>query len=388
MNYSKYDQGTINLVKDGNVKSLIDSKHSINHIINDLFQIACNYNRSDMILYIHSQGANINTKGTFSNVIYNKNFEIIKYFIRNDVNLIEASEDHVLLLLSVNNEDDIGLDIFKWIYKERPNDDFFKSIEPLLYRIESNIFYIVKWFHSIGCDLFFNNNILFLESIKYNHIDICNYMLENGGKIHPLSMKTAYEYCSSNSINYLESLGEIKPISISYRLILMLSNYYYDKIYFEKINILDEYSLDLLVIACKRGIFNIVKELVDLGINIHYLNEKSFRYACKYNHLDIVNYLLKYNPDVTIENNYAIKHTCICEKNDENIALEIIKILINKGANIHTNNNKCFRNACIYERFNIAKFLYLKDINSHINNDYAYRYSYGKIRKWIKSLNK
>jgi hypothetical protein len=44
--------------------------------------------------------------------------------------------------------------------------------------------------------------------------------------------------------------------------------------------------------ACEEGRLDRVVELVNNGVNIHATNEKGFRSACKYGHLEMIKYLM------------------------------------------------------------------------------------------------
>ena len=56
----------------------------------------------------------------------------------------------------------------------------------------------------------------------------------------------------------------------------------------------EEYSMSL---ACKRGNIEIVKKLVNLGVDIH---ERSYYSASFYGHLDIVKYFVGLGYDIRV----------------------------------------------------------------------------------------
>ena len=114
-------------------------------------------------------------------------------------------------------------------------------------------------------------------------------------------------------------------------------------------------------------------------------------------------YFKKILPDAINNNNYdvvkkCLKHSIMCNKRNNNIIsneekndmlidasingnLEMIKILLEYGANIHVKNNRPLYHACDKEHLDIITFLIKNGANIHLNNDRVLREAckHGKI---------
>ena len=59
--------------------------------------------------------------------------------------------------------------------------------------------------------------------------------------------------------------------------------------------------------------------------------------------------------------------------------IEVAKLLLENGVNIHADNDFAFLLSCLNGHIDVAKFLLKKGANIHADNDYAFRWS---CRNW------
>jgi len=85
------------------------------------------------------------------------------------------------------------------------------------------------------------------------------------------------------------------------------------------------------------GNLSILQYLEEYGADIHTDSEKPFRMACRLGQLELVNYLAQ-----------SEKGTNVSAKNEEALVwavkkgyFEIVKVLGEKGADLHTTNEQC-----------------------------------------------
>jgi hypothetical protein len=110
-------------------------------------------------------------------------------------------------------------------------------------------------------------------------------------------------------------------------------------------------------IACK-----FVSRIIDnIDINEIFINVAELGY------LETVKILINRGADIHIDNDEAIRWASL------NGHLEIVKFLFGKGADIHADNNCAIRMASKNGHFEIVKFLFDKNADIHADNDYAIR---------------
>lgn len=81
--------------------------------------------------------------------------------------------------------------------------------------------------------------------------------------------------------------------------------------------------------ASTKGLFKVVKMLIENGADIHNSNDYPIRIASQNGHLKIVKYLVEKGANINAEDNYALNWSI------KNGHLEIVKYLIEQGAEIN-----------------------------------------------------
>lgn len=182
-----------------------------------------------------------------------------------------------------------------------------------------------------------------------------------------------------------------------------------DKVLFFDIN---ENTLNNLINACKNGNFYLVKSIIESNESNDESNETNdeskqnilehYNYilnvACKYNNINIVNYLLSLNNNnIDISNNNEIPFLIACENGN----LELVKCIINNKIFILTSkyldsniyiSEHAFIIVCKNGFIDIADWLININptLNIHVNNDYplqraCYSSHYNMV-KWLLNL--
>ncbi|BCS82584.1 putative ankyrin repeat protein [Cotonvirus japonicus] len=109
------------------------------------------------------------------------------------------------------------------------------------------------------------------------------------------------------------------------------------------INIPNKY----LVSACKVNAYEIVKLLLDYGLDVNYKNSKALFVSCDY--INICRLLLDYGSDIT-------SGRCLVEA-CKNQNLEIVKLLLDRGFDLYYNNGEAFNVCCVSNNKKICKIL-------------------------------
>ena len=197
--------------------------------------------------------------------------------------------------------------------------------------------------------------IAFERAVKWGHLDIVKYLVENGIDIHTQNDQALKYACIHGRLEVVKYLIENgADISKVYEnnmavLIEVANNGYLNVIkYLLEIINSTEYSEMILLTACVKGHLNMVKYLVEKGTNIHFLNEQSLWSACQQGHLDIVKYL--------IEKGAVINDDMLeCASSKGN--LKIVKYLVERGADVHANDEQTLKSAYAKGYMQTARYL-------------------------------
>ena len=146
----------------------------------------------------------------------------------------------------------------------------------------------------------------------------------------------------------------------------------------------------LLVEAASNGELPLVKYALKNGAYLHFLQHSAVRNAAAEGHLDIVRYLIEQGanipPQALIESvangHFDVVKYLVGEKNvsPNDVALtravlferkDIVKYLIEHGANVRAENDYALRWAARAGHFDLVKLLVEKGANIHAENDYA-----------------
>uniref|UniRef100_A0A6G6ACI4 Ankyrin repeat-containing protein n=1 Tax=Borely moumouvirus TaxID=2712067 RepID=A0A6G6ACI4_9VIRU len=133
------------------------------------------------------------------------------------------------------------------------------------------------------------------------------------------------------------------------------------------------------VLRLNEGKYDIVKYLIENGVNVQARNNEALIRACSEN-LKIVKLLVKNGANIHAKNDEPLYKAC------SNGKIDIVKYLVKKGANINADNGKVLTYACSSGHLNIVKYLIENGADIHANNralEIALEYGYKKIVKYL-----
>jgi len=121
-----------------------------------------------------------------------------------------------------------------------------------------------------------------------------------------------------------------------------------------------------VILGPRRRIdFQVIKELVREGANIHADDDFPLQWAAKNGYLNIVEFLMSKGANIYARNDKALRLAAAAGH------LGVLKHLINKGVNIHTVDNCVLLWAAGNGHLNIVKFLAEKGMDIHVDDDEA-----------------
>jgi ankyrin repeat protein len=212
--------------------------------------------------------------------------------------------------------------------------------------------------NGISCDIIDPEEIMSAIdwAISKKNMEILQLIIANGGQLKDNNLLAASR---NNNVEVVKMLIEQKV----------------------NINVLNNYNVSALILACDKSNEEIVKLLLDANADINHIdndNENALIVACRYDNVEIVKMLLERNKSINENVNEMINKQnkfdftaliSACKKNNT----EIIKLLIENNADIHIqNNNKdtALIWTCSKNNVEICKILIDKGVNVNTQNLY------------------
>jgi ankyrin repeat protein len=122
------------------------------------------------------------------------------------------------------------------------------------------------------------DNLKMMRAATSYNLDLIKELVRNGLDIH-----------CENDFVFEISLGHNKPEITSYVISLVNGN---NK---------DHYINKALVEYAHAGDIQFVKEMIELGGNIHYMNDEAVNWACGFGQLDMVKFLVGLGANIEVE---------------------------------------------------------------------------------------
>jgi len=120
---------------------------------------------------------------------------------------------------------------------------------------------------------------------------------------------------------------------------------------------------DMLDKSIELGILKGVKLAIKNGADVHYGNDLMLVKSCDFGHYDLVKYILSIGLNRWVDS--GLRYSC--QKN----RIDIVKLLLDNGADIHTENEYCLKIAVEYYYFDLTKYLLKRGANIHATNDWC-----------------
>ncbi|AQN68741.1 putative ankyrin repeat protein [Saudi moumouvirus] len=226
---------------------------------------------------------------------------------------------------------------------------------------------MVKYLIESGADINGEFNDSILAASIYGHKDIIDYLLKNGPNFDTINngLMEASGDCFMSIIKYLLESGIDINYNNSFALDIACKNKHLSAIKYlldngSDINIRRD-TLERLGTQ-----FDIIKLLVERGLDKKSINILLIS-ACFCLRLDIIKYLIESGADVHIENDSPLIKAIYSGVYRDNKA--IVQYLIENGANIHVDNNKPLILACEKDQLEMVKLLIDYGANICTNSD-------------------
>lgn len=346
----------------------------------NIVQYFMDYNKfPDVTKYFH------NHKLDFIDVCINERyFDILHYFITNNLYIIESD-----ILIKKNKEiiniiikENIGhlpliYDIMKSfveLYKNKENTNTAnpnqlmelpiqnRDLKKLLYIcIENNNIDVLNVFKYIITNFKqYLDNELYSDVLRYALVfdlkEIIRFILQNQND------DTFFEFMTTEHKHIYETIINSSNDDVEF------IKYLYSKGL--DIHAYNEY---LFICAIRNGFYNIIKYLIDdHDVNIHIDEDYPLREACMYGDIEIVKILVSKGADIYADDDFPIRISA------EYCNFELFKFLIEKcDAYVHTMQEYALRMSAKNGSYDIVEYILTKceSVDVHAENDYALRYS-------------
>lgn len=224
---------------------------------------------------------------------------------------------------------------------------------------------IVKFFVEQGADINQDDGCCLMVSCEKGYLDIVKFLVENGadvnGEDNCCSLEEAANHNHLEIVKYLiendanihndDGWWDLPSIAARYNYLEMLK-YFVEELH---MNIEDGYALSC---ACHGSNLDIIKYLVEHGAIKNNDKYDIVLESCKMNNnFEITKYL--------IEKGFPINNKAIIMASSSGY-LNIVKLLIENGADVHVENNMAVRKASFCGKLDVVKYL-VEQCGANIN---------------------
>lgn len=205
-----------------------------------------------------------------------------------------------------------------------------------------------------GVDIHKSQELPFYKCITYGNLNACKVLKSHGCYLHQIRYKDIIELCMSKENTYdyefIEFIISCMDFKIHFELIAKI--FLNIVIYQGHIKLATEF-----IKQCKR--------LVDVNDN------KALQICADLNHHELMRILIDNGANIHANRSAAI---CLASYKSN---IKVMKILLKAGIDIHTNNDEALRFACQDGYYDVVRLLVENGANIHANDDEAVGWAAG-----------
>lgn len=322
---NKIDNRTIMKTVKRNHKEIIKILIE-NDIMNDsIFKYSCQYGHLGYVKILLAKGIDIHTNDDYAIKISSEfgNIEIVKILIDNGAN-IRAGYSYALRYSIYNKH----LEIVKILIK---NEDYLYSnkIQECLWSFTKEIDIIIQLLIDKGIDINRNIDSVFdYSSNTTSKINIIKYLKSIGNEIKYDVNNLFIECCEYGQLEFVEYLME------------NMDNTIFD-------------IQSALITAINHGCDEVVNYLISKGANVRAENNDTLIWTFSYRKYKIAKILIENGANIHVNDDEPLKKVSI------DGSLKVMKMLIENGAKIHVDDDYVFKN--ISEKLNFDIDILIRD---------------------------
>jgi ankyrin repeat protein len=341
----------------------------------------------------------------FYTAIRTKNLDIIKYLLKAGINIRKQDD---FLACAVETGD---IEIVKFLYKKGASkkDTKDKALYAALglkegilekeYRYEEYLycpekynrkfdFEMLNFLVDAGADINIKNNYLLFIAVRYKNMELAKTLLDKGTWIES---RDGYIVRQNGVKDYLDIVKFMVEAGFDVNILL---KYALEKKHVETVKYLLDCGANIyeevkaydfgeetdgkhmdgsskgnvslrcpLMTIIKKGDMELIKYLVEMGVDVHANDYLAFRLAVKNNQVELAKYLLSIGADVHVRNECALYYAI------ENGYNEIVNVLLDAGADPNDIDPYILYPAIKDEKYDLIDSLVGNGVNLHDDNE-------------------
>lgn len=374
---------------------------------NHVLYYAVGSEKTNIVDQLLNAGADIHAGNDyiFYTAIRTKNLDIIKYLLKAGINIRKQDD---FLACAVETGD---IEIVKFLYKKGASkkDTKDKALYAALglkegilekeYRYEEYLycpekynrkfdFEMLNFLVDAGADINIKNNYLLFIAVRYKNMELAKTLLDKGTWIES---RDGYIVRQNGVKDYLDIVKFMVEAGFDVNILL---KYALEKKHVETVKYLLDCGANIyeevkaydfgeetdgkhmdgsfkgnvslrcpLMTIIKKGDMELIKYLVEMGVDVHANDYLAFRLAVKNNQVELAKYLLSIGADVHVRNEYALYYAI------ENGYNEIVNVLLDAGADPNDIDPYILYPAIKDEKYDLIDSLVGNGVNLHDDNE-------------------
>ena len=328
--------------KDEITKYFVLNAIDINFNDSYLLIDAINYNKLWLVRILVENDANIYNRNNLPIKCAMNHYDIFIYLASKIKNLNEIGNE--LLIIAAGSD---NIQVLKYLVMKGFNIDDKALIQACIYNKLVNVIYLID--NGANAD---NENALY-ESLLKGHVDIIEYLIDNGADINYNNDELLINAIEDNNLKMVKLLlvfGADINARNSFPLLTAIENQTVKMVRL----LVDDKNIDLnndcLIIAVLKQNVGIVELLLSNDVNVSRNNNEAILLAIKIANpnLEIVELLIENGADIHVNNNELLDFSTI------NNQIELTKILVENGIKA---NEQALYNAVYNKNLSMVKFL-------------------------------